>query len=66
MNLVLDHTKEQVINLIKKTENEELVQEVEDTFMSTNVVSPFADLDTEYRQSKFFSDNFGLVVSVNS
>ena len=32
--------------------------------MSTDVTSPFLDLDTEYRQSKCFSENFGLVVSL--
>ena len=31
----------------------------------TSVVDPFVDLETRYKQEKFFKENFSLVVSVH-
>ena len=35
---------------------------VDDVF--TDVIDPFVDLETRYRQEKFFKEQFGLVVSI--
>ena len=39
------------------------IQKVQGIFSASEVVSPFKELDTEYKQMKYFRRNFGLVAS---
>ena len=65
VNLTLEYVKTKVTDLLDELEvgNEDMKSQVGEIFTDPKVASPFKDLSTEYQQSKFFSNNFGLVVS---
>ena len=65
VNLTLEYAKTKVTDLLDELEvgNEDMKSQVGEIFTDPKVASPFKDLSTEYQQSKFFSNNFGLVVS---
>lgn len=60
----MDRVQKQVIaKFLAKEVDEGAVQDVRDVFANLEVASPFQELDTQHKQSKYFHQNFGLVVS---
>ena len=63
-NIVLERVQGQIIAKLQAAKADAgTIQEVKGIFSASEVVSPFKELDTEYKQMKYFRRNFGLVVS---
>ena len=56
--------KTQVIDVLQDGCSEDVKSQVEDIFVDPTISSPFKDLNSENKKSKFFSKHFGLFVSV--
>ena len=65
ISVILEHVQKQVTKLLRRTEAASQ-EEIENIFTDSSVVRPFEELETEYRQTKYFQRNFGLVVSIHA
>ena len=63
-NILLERVQSQIIEKLQAAEADAgTIQDIQSIFSASEVVSPFKELDTEYKQMKYFRRNFGLVVS---